>query len=60
MSEKIDFAFLDSGTGGIPYMLSLKEKSPESRCVYLGDTVHFPYGEKFCAFRRLRIWVSGT
>lgn len=46
MSEKIDFAFLDSGTGGIPYMLSLKEKSPESRCVYLGDTVHFPYGEK--------------
>ena len=27
-------------------MLLLKEKSPESRCVYLGDTVHFPYGEK--------------
>ena len=46
MSEKIDFAFLDSGTGGIPYMLLLKEKSPGSRCVYLGDTVHFPYGEK--------------
>ncbi|MBQ1870185.1 MAG: glutamate racemase [Treponema sp.] len=42
----IDFAFLDSGTGGIPYMLELKEKSPQSRCVYLGDTVHFPYGEK--------------
>ena len=30
MSEKIDFAFLDSGTGGIPYMLLLKEKSPGS------------------------------
>ena len=42
----IDFAFLDSGTGGIPYMLELKQKSPQSRCVYLGDTVHFPYGEK--------------
>ncbi|MBP5748108.1 MAG: glutamate racemase, partial [Treponema sp.] len=42
----IDFAFLDSGTGGIPYMLELKEKSPESRCIYLGDTLHFPYGEK--------------
>lgn len=46
MKNVIDFAFLDSGTGGIPYMLLLKEKSPESRCIYLGDTVHFPYGEK--------------
>lgn len=46
MRNVVDFAFLDSGTGGIPYMLLLKEKSPESRCVYLGDTVHFPYGEK--------------
>lgn len=46
MKKSVDFAFLDSGTGGIPYMLLLKEKSPESRCVYLGDTVHFPYGEK--------------
>ncbi len=42
----IDFAFLDSGTGGIPYMLALKEKMPDARCVYLGDTLHFPYGEK--------------
>ncbi len=44
--SQIDFAFLDSGTGGIPYMLALKEKSPSSSCVYLGDTAHFPYGEK--------------
>ena len=42
----IDFAFLDSGTGGIPYMLALKKKQPAARCVYLGDTAHFPYGEK--------------
>lgn len=41
-----DFAFLDSGTGGIPYMLALKKKQPLARCVYLGDTAHFPYGEK--------------
>ena len=46
MTHNIDFAFLDSGTGGIPYMLALKEKFPECRCVYLGDTEHFPYGEK--------------
>lgn len=45
MSE-IDFAFLDSGTGGIPYMLALKKKCPSARCIYLGDTEHFPYGEK--------------
>lgn len=46
MESTVDFVFLDSGTGGIPYMLSLKEKSPASKCVYLGDTIHFPYGEK--------------
>ena len=46
MNERIDFAFLDSGTGGIPYMLALKEKCPNAHCVYLGDTAHFPYGEK--------------
>ena len=46
MTEHIDFAFLDSGTGGIPYMLELKKKCPGRRCVYLGDTEHFPYGEK--------------
>ena len=46
MNTGIDFAFLDSGTGGIPYMLELKKKNPEARCVYMGDTEHFPYGEK--------------
>lgn len=44
-----DVAFLDSGTGGIPYMLTLKEKIPAASCVYLGDTEHFPYGEKSAA-----------
>ncbi len=43
---KVDFAFLDSGTGGIPYMLALKKKCPDYSCVYLGDTAEFPYGEK--------------
>ena len=46
MNDTVDFAFLDSGTGGIPYMLSLHEKLPDAICVYLGDTEHFPYGEK--------------
>ena len=43
---RIDFAFLDSGTGGLPYLLHLKEKSPHSNCVYVADTKNFPYGEK--------------
>ena len=46
MMTSVDFAFLDSGTGGIPYMLSLHEKLPSAVSVYLGDTLHFPYGEK--------------
>ena len=44
--QKIDFAFIDSGTGGIPYMLYLKEKSPSSKCLYLADSRNFPYGQK--------------
>ena len=27
-------------------MLALKNKRPQARCVYLGDTIHFPYGQK--------------
>lgn len=42
----VDFAFLDSGTGGIPYLLHLKEILPQTNCVYIGDTANFPYGEK--------------
>lgn len=43
---KIDIAFLDSGTGGLPYMLYLKRATPNKNCVYVGDTKNFPYGEK--------------
>jgi glutamate racemase len=42
----MNFVVLDSGTGGIPYMLCLMQKYPEMTCAYLGDTKHFPYGEK--------------
>ena len=46
MNDRIDFAILDSGTGGIPYMMDIKNKRPDLRCVYLGDTANFPYGQK--------------
>lgn len=42
----LDFAFLDSGTGGLPYMGHLKAACPEASCLYLADTKNFPYGEK--------------
>lgn len=44
--DRIQILFLDSGTGGLPYMLKLKELAPDVRCVYVGDTANFPYGEK--------------
>ena len=42
----VNFAFLDSGTGGLPYLKYLKAERPDSACVYVGDTKNFPYGEK--------------
>lgn len=42
----VDFAFLDSGTGGIPYLSHLMDIFPQADCVYVGDTANFPYGEK--------------
>lgn len=42
----VDFAFIDSGTGGLPYMCYLNEKCPSASCVYVADAQNFPYGEK--------------
>ena len=41
-----DFVFIDSGVGGIPYMMKLLEKKPDASCLYVADTANFPYGEK--------------
>ncbi len=41
-----DFVFLDSGTGGIPYLTLLKQLAPQANCVYVADTKNFPYGQK--------------
>ncbi|MCR4790237.1 MAG: glutamate racemase [Treponemataceae bacterium] len=42
----VDFAFIDSGTGGLPYMKYLMEKCPDASCIYVADAKNFPYGEK--------------
>ena len=41
-----DFVFIDSGVGGIPYMTTLLQRSPNAKCLYVADTANFPYGEK--------------
>lgn len=43
---RYQYAFLDSGTGGLPYLAQLKARAPTASYVYLADTAHFPYGEK--------------
>lgn len=42
----INFAYLDSGTGGLPYLQYLRNQHPGASCIYVGDTKNFPYGEK--------------
>jgi len=40
------YAFLDSGSGGFPYLAQLKSHASDASCAYVADTAHFPYGEK--------------
>ena len=42
LAMSVNFAFLDSGTGGLPYLKYLKAERPDSACVYVGDTKNFP------------------
>ncbi|MFW6313684.1 MAG: glutamate racemase [Spirochaetota bacterium] len=39
-------AFIDSGIGGIPYLLATRAAMPGSRLVYFADNRNFPYGER--------------
>lgn len=39
-------AFYDSGIGGLPYLTWVRERLSDERFVYIGDSEHFPYGEK--------------
>ncbi|MGP1454586.1 MAG: glutamate racemase [Treponema sp.] len=42
----IQYAFLDSGVGGMPYFSYFHAQAPTAHAVYIADTMHFPYGEK--------------
>jgi glutamate racemase len=39
-------AFLDSGIGGIPYLLATRDALPAPRLAYYADNLNFPYGER--------------
>lgn len=36
----------DSGIGGLPFLKIYSERYPENEFYYVGDQLHFPYGEK--------------
>lgn len=38
--------FLDSGIGGLPYLIRFRELNPAEHLVYCADTAHFPYGKR--------------
>jgi len=40
------FGIFDSGVGGLSVYRLLEEVFPKAGFIYLGDTAHFPYGEK--------------
>ena len=40
------FGIFDSGVGGLSVVALLKKRFAEAGFIYLGDTDHFPYGEK--------------
>lgn len=38
--------FFDSGVGGLTVYSKFRKKLPSENCLYYGDTVHLPYGNK--------------
>ncbi len=42
----MQYAFIDSGIGGLPYLAYLKKLEPKASCAYIADIKHFPYGKK--------------
>ncbi len=42
----VQYAFIDSGIGGLPYLAHLKKVAPNASCSYIADIKNFPYGEK--------------
>lgn len=46
MLNEDPIGIFDSGVGGLTVLAEIKKKLPNENIVYLGDTAHFPYGDK--------------
>lgn len=46
LDKNSPIAFFDSGVGGLTVLNKVKRILPLENCIYYGDTLHMPYGEK--------------
>lgn len=46
MDKKLPVGVFDSGVGGLTVLRALRERLPDERFLYLGDTARLPYGTK--------------
>lgn len=51
-------AFLDSGLGGVPYLLATRAAAPHDSYVYFADNAYFPYGERSIGDVRERVTTA--
>ena len=49
LAMHVQYAFIDSGIGGLPYLEHLREREKNAQAVYVADTANFPYGTKTTA-----------
>ncbi|MBL4687814.1 MAG: glutamate racemase, partial [Nannocystaceae bacterium] len=45
-SRRAPIGVFDSGVGGLTVLAALRQRLPDERFVYLGDTARLPYGTK--------------
>lgn len=57
MIEK-PIVFFDSGIGGLPYLVHLREQLPGEDYIYLADSKHFPYGNRDA--QDLKVIITST
>ncbi len=49
MNRQLPIGVFDSGIGGLTVLKALRERLPQERFLYLGDTARLPYGTKTAA-----------
>ena len=49
MNSSSPIGIFDSGIGGLTVAKAIRDKLPDERLIYFGDTAHLPYGDKSAA-----------